>query len=318
MSVSPVDILCVGNVVVDAIGFPIDQAPPEGSLMVFDQLEMKIGGCPANTSIDLAKLGLRSGLVAKISDDGLGAFVKTQLAREGVDTRGLLVSKKKGEPTSFSFVMIPRTGNRRIMHAFGCNATFAASEIDTKLFKGPQWVTFEALTLVPKLLGKNLAKLLKAARNAGARTAGDTGMNTQLTNWPDAFKGCWEHFDVFFPSLEEAAMIVGSEDPRVICRYFYERGVSISGVKLGEHGCAVLTKDGYEEIPAYRVKCIDTLGAGDSFMAGLLAGLLKGKHPVEAARLGNAVAAHCVQAVGASSGIPKLAKVEAFMRKTGK
>ena len=89
----------------------------------------------------------------------------------------------------------------------GCNATFAPADVDRQLFRGPKWVAFEGLSLMPKLFGKNLAKLLKAAHKAGARTAADTALNTRLPEWPPGFEGFGDHPGVFFPSEEEAARV---------------------------------------------------------------------------------------------------------------
>jgi len=308
------DILCVGNVVVDAVGVGVDEIPPEGSLALFDRVELHLGGCAANAAMSLGKMGLKVGLAAKVGNDGMGEFVRGVFEKQGVDCRGVMVSKDPYESTSYSFIMLPKSGNRRILHTLGANASLGPRDISPKLLKGAKWVATLGLTLLPGLFGKDLAAVLKAARKAGARTAGDTANNNRMADWSPAFKGCWEYFDVFFPSEEEARRIAGDRKPREICQYFRDQGVKIAGVKLGERGCAVLTADGYEEIPAYKVKAVDTLGAGDNFMAGFLAGMLKGRSPFDAARLGCATSAHCVQAVGATTGIPKLAKIEAFMR----
>jgi sugar/nucleoside kinase (ribokinase family) len=211
--------------------------------------------------------------------------------------------------------MVPPSGNRRIYHTLGANGTFGPADVDPKLFQGIQWAAFGCLSLLPKLFGSNLAQLLKAAHRAGARTAGDTAFNSRLLTWEPVLRGCWEHLDVFFPSEEEAVKLTDRTAPREICQVFRDRGVKIAGVKLGERGCAVLCDDGFEQLPAYQVRCVDTLGAGDCFMAGFLAGMHQGRHPFDAARMGNAVAAFCVQAVGATTGVPDLAKVEAFMKK---
>jgi len=308
------DILCIGNVVVDAVGVGVDEIPREGSLALFDRVELHIGGCAANSCLALAKLGLRAGLCAKVGDDGMGAYVREVFTKHGVDVRGLTVSKDKRESTSYSFIMLPKSGDRRILHTLGANATLGPKDIPAKLLKGPKWVAALGLTLLPGLFGENLARVLKSARKAGAKTAGDTAMNNRMNDWSPAFAGCWEHFDVFFPSEEEARRITGDLPHKDICQWLRDHGVKVAGVKLGARGSAVLCDDGYEEIPPFKVNAIDTLGAGDSFMAGLLAGLLKGLHPFEAARMGNATAAHCVQAVGATTGIPKLAKVERMMK----
>lgn len=312
------DILCVGNVVVDAVGVGVDEIPREGSLTLFDRVELHIGGCAANAALSLGKMGLKVGLAAKVGDDGMGEFVRGVFTKHGVDCRGLIVSKDKRESTSYSFIMVPKSGDRRILHTLGANATLGPKNVPAALLKGTKWVATLGLTLLPGLFGKDLAAVLKAAHKAGAKTAGDTANNNRLADWAPAFEGCWEHFDVFFPSEEEAKRIAGDQEPKEICRWFRDRGVNIAGVKLGADGCAVMCDDGYEEIPAYKVNAVDTLGAGDNFMAGFLAGMLKGRSPFDAARLGCATSAHCVQAVGATTGIPRLAKVEAFMKARGK
>lgn len=309
------DVICVGNIVVDAVGVYVDTIPDEGALALFDRVEMHLGGCANNTAIALAKLGFSVGLSAKVGADGLGDYCAKVHAESGVDTRGLVRSPR--DSTSFSFIMVPRGGNRRILHTLAANATFGPDDIDTSLFAGAKWVGFHGLALVSKLEGENLAATLKAAHAAGARTAGDTAINDRFTaaDWERMLGSCYEHFDILFPSEVEAVAMTGQTDPRAICETLRARGVKIAGVKLGERGCAVLSDEGYFEIPAYRVNCVDTLGAGDAFMAGLIAGMLRGLSPSGAARLGNAVSAHCVQSVGATTGIKPLADILAFQAK---
>ncbi len=306
------DVICVGNIVVDAVGVYVDCIPDEGALALFDRVEMHLGGCASNMALALAKLGVSVGLSAKVGADGLGDYCAKVHAEGGVDTRGL--ARTKSESTSFSFIMVPRGGNRRILHTLAANATFGPGDINAALFTGAKWVSFNGLALVPHLEGENLAGVLKAAHAAGARTAGDTAINDRFSrdDWERMLAPCYEHFDVLFPSEVEAVAITGHTDPRKICDTLRARGVKIAGVKLGERGCAILSNEGYFEVPAYRVNCVDTLGAGDAFMAGIVTGMMRGLSPGDAARLGNAVSAHCIQAVGASTGIRPLNEILTF------
>ncbi|MEI6233821.1 MAG: carbohydrate kinase family protein [Planctomycetota bacterium] len=308
------DVLCIGNIVVDVVGINVDRIPEEGALALFDRVETHLGGCANNMAIALATLGISVGLSAKVGRDGFGDYCAKTLIESGVDTRGLV--RSKDDSTSFSFVMIPRNGNRRILHALAANASFGAHDIDTSLFTGVKWVSFNGLALVPHLSGDELATLMKTARAAGAKIVGDTGINDRFTSgdWEQMLAPCFEHFDILFPSEIEAVGITGHTEPRKMCESLCARGVKIAGVKLGERGCAILSDDGYFEIPAYNVTCVDTLGAGDSFMAGIIAGMLRGLKPSHAAQLGNAVSAHCVQAVGATTGIKPLADILEFQR----
>jgi len=290
------DVICVGNVVVDAVAVYVDTIPDEGSLSLFDRVEMHLGGCANNTALALANLGLNVGLAAKTGDDGLADYVANYHSEHGVDVRGL--KRSKNDATSFSFAMIPHNGNRRILHTMAANASFGPKDVDASLFKGVKWVCVGGLALLPSLHGDNLAKLLRAAKKAGAQTAADTAINERFSakDWADMLKPAYPYLDVLFPSEYEARMITGETEPRKICAKMLERGIKIVGVKLGDKGSAVMSADGYFEVPIYKVKCVDTLGAGDSFMAGLVAGLLRGHNAAGAARLGNAVSAHCVQA----------------------
>lgn len=305
------DVLCVGNIVVDAVGVFVDRIPAEGALSLFDRVEMHLGGCANNMAIALAKLGVSVGLCAKVGADGLGDYCAKTHAESGVDTRGLV--RSAADSTSFSFIMVPRNGNRRILHTLAANASFGPADIDTSRFVGPRWVSFNGIGIIPNV-DKNLAGLLEAAHKAGAQTAADTAINDRFTraDWDALLAPCYKHLDLFFPSEAEATAITGLSEPREICDYFFQRGVKIAGVKLGERGVALLSSDGYAEIPAYKVNCVDTLGAGDAFMAGMVAGMLRGLSPNDAARLGCAVSAFCVQAVGATTGIRGLEEVLKF------
>src|SRR5688572_20554499 len=137
---SSLDVVCVGNVVVDSVGVNVGRIPDEGSLALFDKVEMHLGGCANNMAVALAKLGVNVGLSAKVGADGLGDYCIGELNRVGVDTRG--VKRSSNDSTSFSFIMIPKSGNRRILHTLGANATFSPADIDAAFLKGVKWVSF--------------------------------------------------------------------------------------------------------------------------------------------------------------------------------
>jgi sugar/nucleoside kinase (ribokinase family) len=312
----PFDVVCVGNIVADAVGTGVDTIPEEGHLALFDRVEMHLGGCANNTALALAKLGLKVALSAKVGTDGFGDFCIDFHRKAGVNVAGVVRSAK--DSTSFSFIMIPRGGNRRILHTLAANETFGPKDMDMGLFAKTKWVCFGGLAIMPAL-DRNLRKLMTAARKAGAKIAADTAINNRYTprDWRKLFEGSYELIDVLFPSEFEAQALTGETDPEKICAALRKRGVKIAGVKLGEKGCALMSDAGFVRLPVYPVKCVDTLGAGDAFMAGMLAGFVKGLDPVAAARLGNAVSAHCVQSVGATTGIRALAAIERFQRRVG-
>ena len=85
-----------------------------------------------------------------------------------------------------------------------------------------------------------------------------------------------------------------------------KKGVKIVAVKLGDRGCYVTDGKENYHIEPFKVKVVDTTGAGDAFCAGFLFGLIKGKSLYECGRLGNFVASRCIMKMGARSGLPYL------------
>jgi sugar/nucleoside kinase (ribokinase family) len=115
------------------------------------------------------------------------------------------------------------------------------------------------------------------------------------------------HLDVYVPSFAEARHQTGEEDPRrIIARYREAGAPGLLGVKLGSRGVLLsVVEDEYIEVAPTKApgEVVDTTGAGDCFLGGLLAGLIRGLNPADAGRLGSATGACCVTRLGATAGI---------------
>jgi sugar/nucleoside kinase (ribokinase family) len=115
------------------------------------------------------------------------------------------------------------------------------------------------------------------------------------------------HLDFYVPSLSEAVHQTGQSDPRRILECFRRCGApGLLGVKLGSKGALLSPAEGQflaiDLVPAPG-PVVDTTGAGDSFFAGLLVGVLRGMSLADAGRLGAATGACCVTALGATAGL---------------
>jgi ribokinase len=109
---------------------------------------------------------------------------------------------------------------------------------------------------------------------------------------------------VLMPNAIELELLTGETDYCKGADFIVGKGVKIVAVKLGGDGCYVT--DGRERllIEPFKVKVVDTTGAGDAFCAGFLYGLINGKSLNECGRLGNFVASRCVMKLGARAGLP--------------
>jgi sugar/nucleoside kinase (ribokinase family) len=306
-----IDIACVGILCADVLAKTVDRLPDRGRLMLLDQLQMHIGGCAANAAIDLAKLGMRAAIVGKIGGDGFGSFLSSGLSAEGVDVRGLKVG---GTPSSASVVTIGSDGERSILHCLGANGEFCYEDIDGEVI-GQAGIVFVAGTfLMPSFDGPGAEKLLRTAKECGALCCMDTAWDS-TGRWMDCLRGCMPYLDWFLPSMEEAAALSGETDPVRMAERFREAGAANVAIKLGADGCYVKPcgEDGFF-VPAYHnIAVVDTSGAGDAWCAGFLAGLAKGWPPRRCAQFANATGAHCVMAIGTTTGIRSMEDIQAYI-----
>jgi sugar/nucleoside kinase (ribokinase family) len=145
-------------------------------------------------------------------------------------------------------------------------------------------------------------------------------------NWDPA--GTWDggidavlaETDVVLPNAEEARHITGEDEPVAAARALIGRGDSrlpaVVAVKLGSGGGLVVERDAASrpaQVVAPTVEVADTIGAGDAFDAGFLAGYLAGRSPVEALKLAVACGSLSVRAVGGTAGQPTLDEASALV-----
>jgi sugar/nucleoside kinase (ribokinase family) len=310
------DIINVGIVTVDAIGKPIDKVPAPKELVLFDRLTMTTGGCAVNCAIDLGKMGIPNSLIVKLGTDMLGDFVADQAKGFGIDISKIIRERETNTP--FTFVMVDSTGERRFVHTMGTNATLKAEELDLEFIARHKFCYIGGVMLMPALDGKPLAAALKKIRARGTQTLLDTVyVSAAQPRWREVILPMLSELDYFIPSEPEATAITGLTDPEAMAKFFQDQGGKNIVVKLGEKGVYYRKANGDNGyVKAYTVsKVEDTTGAGDSWDAGFLAGLSLGQTFPEACRLGNATAAFCIQAAGASTGIPSLQTIMEFQNK---
>ncbi|CEP67753.1 Carbohydrate kinase PfkB [Moorella glycerini] len=294
------EVICLGIMVADLVGRPVRVIPEKGKLTLVDTMELHTGGCAVNTGRALSKLGIKTGVIGKLGADALGDFIIKELEIAGIDTRG--IRRAAGVNTSATMVMVSEDGERSFIHYIGANATLRPEDIDWELVKGARLLHLAGSLVMPGFDGEPAAGVLKKAQEMGCLTSIDTAWDA-TGRWQELIDPCLSYTDVFLPSLDEARMLSGYEEPEAIVASFLERGVKIVGIKMGAAGSFVASAGESFLMPPFKVEAVDATGAGDAFVAGFLAGLVRGLDLKETARLANAVGALAVTAVGASSGI---------------
>ena len=307
------DVVCVGNIVADVIVRTVDSLPPKGTLIYKDSIDLYSGGCAMSSSVDLAILGAKSAIIAKIGGDSFGEFLKNVLVKNSVDITGLKISEY---PTSASVALIDSNSERTFLHCPGSNAYFTDNDIDWDIVGNSKIVFTAGMLIMPGFDGKPCADVLKKSREMGKITALDTAWDS-TNRWMKKLEPCMQYIDFFMPSVEEAEKLSGETEHKKIADIFFDMGVKHVVIKLGKNGCYMRetkTSEG-EYFPTYgNVKPADTTGAGDSFCAGFLFGVSRGYPLDECCKIGNAVGSHCVMKTGATAGIVPFGQIRQFMR----
>lgn len=308
-----IDVACIGIFVADVIAKPVDSIPKPGLLERIDSIKTYSGGCAMNAGVDMAKIGLKTAVLGKMGNDSFGAFLREELEKYGVETGGVVIDKT--EQTSASVVISASSGERSFLHCVGANATFCYEDVNWDIIENSHIIFVAGTMLMDAFDGEDCAKVLKKCKEMGKVTVLDTAWDSK-GRWMQVLKPCMPYIDVFMPSIDEAIELAGGEtDPVKIADYFFSLGVSKVVIKLGSKGCYLretIDADGII-IPCFKVQAVDTTGAGDSFCAGFLTGMAKGLSFEECGKFANAVGAHCVQAMGASTGILSYDEIRLFI-----
>ena len=310
-----IDVACIGILVADVITKPVDKIPKAGLLERIDSIKVYSGGCAMNAGIDMAKIGVETAILGKAGKDSFGSFLCEELKKHNVNVDGIVYDEK--EQTSASVVLSSASGERSFLHTVGANATFCYEDVNWDVIEKSRIVFVAGTMLMDAFDGADCAKVLKRAREMGKITVLDTAWDSR-GRWMDVLAPCMPYIDVFMPSIDEAIELAGGEtEPEKIADKFFDMGVKQVVIKLGSKGCYLRESKTAEAvtIPCFKVQAVDTTGAGDSFCSGFLTGMAKGLSFAECGRFANAVGAHCVMAMGASTGIKSYDEIQDFIAK---
>jgi ribokinase len=299
------DVIGFGALNVDKL-FKVDKiAAAEEESFIENCLEA-CGGSAANTAIGLARLGCKTGFIGKVACDKEGTLLLEDFRKEGVDTSGVIRAKSGKSGSVLGFV--DKDGARALCIDSGVNDTIKLGEVDAAYAAKAQFL--HLTSFVGETSFRTQQKLL-AALPESVKVSFDPGIlyaKRGLAQLGPIIKRTY----VLMPNVVELELLTGEKDYCKGADALIGRGARIVAVKLGGDGCYVT--DGRERhlIEAFKVKVVDTTGAGDAFCAGFLYGLLCGKSLGECGRLGNFAASRCAMKMGARTGLPFAKDLEAL------
>jgi 5-dehydro-2-deoxygluconokinase len=283
-----------------------------------------VGGSPTNAALAAARLGVRAGLVSAVGDDLVGEWVLSALGRAGVQTR--YVSRKRGPHTSLALraevppehPLVFYRQDPADIHLTVLDTASAPVEDARAVL-----VSADALSRGPMAIAS--ISILCRAR-AGRKAAVYLDLDLREVSWPDlrAYAGTVEvvldHLDVILGTESEFAALLGGEagieagDLESRLRELVSsRPGLVAILKRGEQGATVISASQTIHVPARSVNEVSSVGAGDSFAAGLIAARIDGAGWEQAALFASACAAITVSRQGCSDGFPRREEVEELL-----
>ncbi len=294
-----ITVLGIGCVDIFVSGYK--KIPLLGQLEFANEFKLHTGGCALNCSIDLVKIGIEHKLIIPVGKDIFGDFIRKSLVENKVDESGVIFLDNIG--TSTSIVLLDSSGERSFLHNPGANAALDIQDLDLDSLFDTDILFIGGALLMPNFDGDQMAEVFRMAQEKGVFTVLDIGWDS-TGKWMKTLEKVLNYVDLFVPSIDEAEKLTGTSDLSEINSILLNKGAKETIIKLGDKG-AVYFADGEPVIisSVSLEKIVDTTGAGDSFMSGILTGLQHSWNTKDMIEFANIVGSMCVQGYGASQGI---------------
>jgi sugar/nucleoside kinase (ribokinase family) len=310
-------ILGIGNALVDILvsaddSFLKANGLAKGSMQLVDRVRVEelrsklnpqsvryaSGGSSANTIYGIAQLGNPAGYIGKVGLDSLGKFFENDLKLNHIDPH-LFYSNTTDTGTALTF--ITPDSERTFATYLGASIELSENDFSAEMFTPYSLLHLEGyLVSNPSLL----KKIIQLARGCGLEVSIDLASYNVVEDNKDFLIDILKNdVDIAFSNEAEAKALTGKEP--------YEALQEISGycriaiVKVGSKGSLIRANNNQYEIEAYKVKSVDTTGAGDLYASGFLYGYINKMSLPSCGKLGSLVASRVVEEIGAKIPSPK-------------
>ena len=310
------DVLCIGNAIVDVIADASDEflhaeGLTKGTMRLIDAEEAErlyshmgpahqvSGGSAGNTAAGVAALGGRAGFIGQVAPDQLGEFYRHNLTSTGVEFT--TPAADVGAPTARSMILVTPDGHRTMNTFLGAAQHLPASALDEEQIRGSAILYLEGYLWDPETPRQAMVRAIEVAHEAGRKVAFTLSDMFCVDRHRDGFNQLLDdkRIDILFANQAEIEALAGIGHLESAVAAVKER-VETLVVTRSEDG-ALATRGGERaDVPAEPIdRLIDTTGAGDLFAAGFLLGEARGLGLERSLQLGAIAAAEVIQHYGA-------------------
>jgi fructokinase len=285
------------------------------------------GGAPANVLAALARLGKQTAFIGKVGQDSFGHFLQEVLEANRIDSTGLVFSEK--ENTTLAFVELDESGERSFTfyRKPGADFMLTKAEVKTELIENSKIFHFGSISLTHEPAKTTTLLAIESAKKVGAILSFDP--NVRLGLWPseaharDMIIETMPHADIVKISEEELELLFHTNNLEAGTEQIWQRfGTKLILITLGSKGCFYRCGELTGVVQGFQVKTVDTNGAGDAFLGGVLYQIIEKSKPLEQlsqtdlediVRFGNATGALATTKKGAIPAMPVLNEVKEIL-----
>jgi sugar/nucleoside kinase (ribokinase family) len=310
------DVLCIGNAIVDVIAnaqddFLTREGLVKGSMRLIDADEAErlyahmgpahqvSGGSAGNTAAGVAALGGRAGFIGQVAPDQLGDFYRHDLTAAGVEF--ITPAAEVGAPTARSMILVTPDGHRTMNTFLGAAQHLPREALDEEQIRGSKILYLEGYLWDPETPRYAMVRAIEVAREAGRKVAFTLSDTFCVDRHRDGFNELLEggRVDILFANQAEIEALAGVAHLETAVAAVAPK-VETLVVTCSENGALAVRSGERADVPAEPIReLVDTTGAGDLFAAGFLFGIARGKGLKESLRLGAIAAAEVIQHYGA-------------------
>jgi sulfofructose kinase len=293
-------ILCSGIAVQDIV-MRVESFPAAGMKVAASDFIITGGGCAANAAVTIARLNCRVGFAGPLGgpEDAVSDRIVSNLTKEGIDCSG--VARVSGGVASVSLILLDASGEKTIATRRGVNLGSTRPENATTLVADADAV------LVDNRFPHFVFDVCRAAQARRIPVVIDLDQETKVD---DPLLALGTHV---ISSTEALFATTGYNDYGDALRKLAGSVSGFLAITDGPKGVYWLERGELRHMPAFRIKVVDSLGAGDAFHGGFTVALAEGRPLPEILRFASAAAALKCTKFGGGSGAPTRAEVEAFL-----
>jgi ribokinase len=306
----------IGVVVVGSTNFDLvvkaERLPREGESMMVKDLQFFPGGKGANQAVAVARMGAKASFLSCVGQDIIGDSLIRDLESSGIDTAW--VKRTPQRSTGCAFIMLFPSGNNCIMVDPAANLELTPADVE----RAREVIErADAVVSVLEIPLEVVEAAFRVARKAGTLTVLDAGPPRHCPS------EILRLADIVSPNETELAQLTGTEvsgrvSAREAAKELLAQGVGTVVLKLGSDGSMLVTPQGAEHFPAYKINAVDPTASGDAFTAAFTVEYAAGTKIEDAIRFANGAGALAATKLGAQSSLPTRQEVEAFVARQGK